>query len=399
MKKLSLSHLDVRDRVVLIRVDFNVPFTENGEIADDTRILAALPSIRFVIENGGKAVLLSHLGRPQKRFDPSLSLSPCASLLTMHLGRVVHFFPDCIGESIKQQICKVQRGEVVLLENLRFHKEEEVPDLEGSFAKDLASLGDVYVNDAFGTMHRKHSSIVPITRFFPFKSAMGFLVEKELKMLSLLTHHPKSPFSVIVGGAKLRTKLGLLHALIPKVQKLFIGGGLAFTFLKALGKEIGDSLVDKDLLSEANGIMKRCREENVAFYLPEDAVIMGEGAIKTVSMDEGIPRGYRGFDIGAKTIESWSAPLLESATVFWNGPMGKCESLQFGAGTLSIAGLLGKMRKAVSIIGGGDSLCAVKKLRVAPLFTHLSTGGGATLAYLEHGTLEGLEALSPIESR
>lgn len=397
MEKLTLKQLNVYHKRVLLRVDFNVPLTKRGTIVDDTRIQSALPSIRSILKDQGKLVILSHLGRPKGEKDLALSLAPCAKRLGELLGQTIHFAPDCIGQEALKRVNLLKPCEAVVLENLRFHPEEETPDPKRAFAGKLAKLGDVYVNDAFGTAHRKHSSITVITHFFPKKCAMGRLMERELSVLSDLMSHPKSPFSLILGGAKLGTKIGLLETLLPKIDALFIGGGMVFTFLKAQGLAIGESICDQALLSKALAIMKSCYHNNLALHLPTDIVIGKKTASRwetdVIEVKEGIPSGWQGMDIGPKTVEQWKSALLDSATLFWNGPMGVCEIPSFAAGTAAIAKTLGGIN-GTSVVGGGDSIAAIKGLKLEGYFTHLSTGGGALLAYLEHGHLPGIDALS-----
>ncbi len=397
MPKCTLNDLDVAGKRTLLRVDFNVPLTPDHQVADATRIRAALPSIQAILNRGGFPILMSHLGRPKGKTSPALSLAPCAKALSLELGRIVHFSPDCIGETALHHVNALPKGEVLLLENLRFYPEEEVPDPDRQFAAALATLGQLYINDAFGTAHRCHSSIVPITRYFPQASAMGLLMEKELSILATLLSSPTPPFSLILGGAKLSTKITLLQALLPKIQELFIGGGMAFTFLKCQNVPIGHSIYDPTQLTQAQAIIDTCRQQNIPIHLPVDVVIEKVDStpqeLRTVTVKEGVPEGWRGMDIGPKTVAQWKPALFASATAFWNGPMGVYEVPAFAAGTISIATLLSQTQ-ATTIVGGGDSVAAIKKLQLEAAFTHLSTGGGAALAYLEHGHLPGIDALS-----
>ena len=398
MGKLTLNQLDVFNKKILLRVDFNVPLKNGKIITDDTRIRAALPSIHSILERQGKLIIISHLGRPKGLRDSSLSLSPCAARLSDLLNCAVSFAPDCIGEKTLDQVNHLEAGKAILLENLRFYPEEEVPDQKRLFAAQLAALGEAYVNDAFGTAHREHSSIVTITQFFKKASAMGLLMEKEVAMLSSLVHHPKPPFSLILGGAKLSTKIGLLKALIPKIDTLFIGGGMAFTFLKAQGFAIGDSICDEKLLPQAQELLDICHQKNLPLLLPSDVVIgqknQGQWSAKIIQIENGIPDGWMGMDIGPNTISKWKNSLIASKTLFWNGPMGVFEISSFAAGTVAVATILNQAN-AITIAGGGDSLAAIKMLKLESNFTLLSTGGGASLAYLEHGHLPGIDALSP----
>ncbi|MEM7175768.1 MAG: phosphoglycerate kinase [Chlamydiota bacterium] len=402
MTKLTLNQLDVHHKKVLLRVDFNVPLESRGVISDDTRIQAALPSIHSILNRHGKLIIMSHLGRPKGQRDPSLSLAPCATRLSELINSAVGFATDCIGQKTLDQVNQLLPGKALVLENLRFHPEEESPSRDNRFAADLAALGEAYVNDAFGTAHRNHSSIVSITQFFKKASAMGLLMEKEINMLSHLVTRPKSPFSLVLGGAKLSTKIGLLKTLLPKIHALFIGGGMAFTFLKAQGIAIGDSICDETLLPQAEKLIAICRREKVLLYLPKDVVIgkktQTQWKTQTVEVKEGIPAGWQGMDIGPKTVSQWKQPLLSSATIFWNGPMGVFEISSFAAGTVAIATILSQADTTV-IAGGGDSLAAIKRLQLDANFTHLSTGGGASLAYLEYGHLPGIDALSTAPSK
>lgn len=395
-EKLSLKDLDVKGKKVLMRVDFNVPL-DKGSITDDTRIKASLPSINYVLDHGGSVILMSHLGRPKGKKNPEFSLAPCAKRLSELLHRNVIMAPDCIGPETEKLAQNLKSGEVLLLENLRFHEAEEHPEKDSSFAKKLAKLGDLYVNDAFGTAHRAHSSTVEITKYFPGKSAMGFLLEKEIRYLGQALLNPKRPFYAIIGGAKISTKIGVLKSLTQIVDALFIGGGMAYTFLKAQNIPIGDSIHEDEFLPQALEILKICHEKGIKFFLPEDYVVANQyssdAKTQIVPKEQGIPPGYQGMDIGPKTIALFTKEIPNAKTILWNGPLGVFEFDQFAKGTESIAKALASS-SATTIVGGGDSIAALNKLGLADKMSHLSTGGGASLEFIEFGTLPGIEALS-----
>lgn len=380
MAKLTLKNLSLKGKRVLMRVDFNVP-VENGRITDDTRIRASLPSIEYILREGASLVLMSHLGKPEAK----LSLAPCAKRLSELLGKPVQMAKDCVGPEVEKMAKALQPGELLLLENLRFHPGEEKPDKDPAFAESLAKLGDVYVNDAFGTAHRAHSSTATICRYFPGKAAMGFLIEKEIEALTPLLENPKRPFYAIIGGAKISSKIGVIQKLLGKVDALFIGGGMAYTFLKAQGIAVGDSPV------EDVAVIRHVPRDKLHF--PIDLVIAKETEVKIVPVKEGIPPGWQGMDIGPETVTEWSKWLPKAATVFWNGPLGVFEKPQFAKGTQKIAELLAGA-KAKTIIGGGDSVAAIEGMGLQKKFSHLSTGGGASLEFLEYGHLPGIDALS-----
>ncbi len=391
----SLQDLDLKDKRVLLRVDFNVPLNDNGQITDPTRIEMALPTIQYILKQNAKLIIMSHMGRPHGKVNPKLSLKPCAEKLSELLGKDVKLAPDSTSEKTKTLAMAMQPGNVLLLENLRFHKEEEHPEEDPSFVEKLKSLGDVYVSDAFGCAHRKHASIYGLPKLFGENAGAGFLMEREISGLSSLTLHPKRPFYAILGGAKLGTKLGVLKALLPKVDGLFIGGGMAFTFLKAQGISIGDSLCDDLLTSEAKSIMQTCQEKAIKFWLPKDFVISSTTTdqIESASIKDGIPDGFQGMDIGQETLADWSEHLKSAATVFWNGPMGVFEVEDFAHGTNQLAQSIANL-DANTIIGGGDSVAAIHKLGLNKFFTHISSGGGAALEFIEFGKLPGTEILS-----
>ncbi len=381
MKKLTLKDLSLKGQRVLMRVDYNVPI-ENGAITDDARIAASLPSIEYVLKQGASLILMSHLGRPKGK-EAALSLAPCAQRLSELLGKPVAMAKNCVGPAVEKEAASLKPGQILMLENLRFHPEEEAAD--PSFAKQLAKLGTCYVNDAFGTAHRAHASTATIASSFPDKAAMGFLMEKEVTALSSLLRQPKRPFYTLLGGAKVSTKIGVIRNLLDRVDALFIGGAMAFTFLKAKGISIGDSPFEDPALIESLSTTK--------LHLPLDLVIGKEGAVQTVSVQEGIPAGWQGMDIGPRTVADWSKQLKGAATIFWNGPLGVFEKPPFDAGTRGIAECLAGMQ-AQTIVGGGDSVAAVQQMGLGGRFTHLSTGGGASLEFLEAGHLPGIDALT-----
>jgi 3-phosphoglycerate kinase len=394
MKKLTIRDVDFADKRVLVRVDFNVPLDEAGTITDDTRIRRSLPTIQHILEKGGKAVLMSHLGRPKGKKVPEMSLKPVALRLGELLGQEVLLAEDCVGKAAESAVGGMDPGSVVLLENLRFHKEET--DNDGEFARQLSTLGDVYVNDAFGTAHRAHASTAGITDHIPVAVA-GFLMEKEIEFLGQAVGDPKRPFFAILGGAKVSGKLEVVQNLLGRVDGLLIGGGMACTFLKARGLEIGDSLVEEDLLDVARETMAEAEKRKVSFLLPVDGVITREieaGTEKRMVSVEEIPAGWRMVDIGPETAKRFSESLGDAGTVVWNGPMGVFEIPDFAAGTEAIARTLAELRGATTIIGGGDSVAAVNRLGLEEKLSHVSTGGGASLEFLEGKTLPGIAALS-----
>lgn len=387
MTKLTLKDLSLAGKRVLMRVDFNVPM-ENGKITDDSRIRASLPSIRYVLDQGASLILMSHLGRPKGK-DLSASLKPCAERLSELLKKRVTMAPDCVGPEVEQLASALQPGQVLLLENLRFHPGEEAPEKDPKFVEGLAKLGDCYINDAFGTAHRAHASTAVIAKYFPGKAAMGFLIEKELEELSPLVKGPKRPFFAIIGGAKISSKIGVIKSLLNSVDGLFIGGAMAFTFLKAKGIEIGASPCEDPKTIQDLPLGK--------IHLPLDLVVAdafsNDANKKIVSANEGIPSGWQGMDIGPKTMAAWSAQLQTGATIFWNGPLGVFEMANFATGTRKIAETLAHSN-AKTIIGGGDSVAAIEQMGLADRFSHLSTGGGASLELIEFGHLPGIDALS-----
>lgn len=395
MAKLTVDKLgDIKGKRVFCRVDFNVPLDEQQNITDDTRIKASLPTIRFLVEKGAKVILASHLGRPKGKVIPEMSLRPVAKRLEELLGQKVKFAPDCVGEEVEKMVAELQPGEVLLLENLRFHIEEEKNDKE--FAKKLANLCDIYVNDAFGTAHRAHASTEGITHFVE-KSAAGFLMKKELEYLGKALSNPERPFVALIGGAKVSTKIGVLENLLTKVDVLLIGGGMTYTFLKAKGLEIGDSLLEPESVELARKIMEKAESlPQVKLMLPVDCLIANKfdetAETKVVPVDS-IPKGWQGVDIGDKTFEIFADELKKAKTIVWNGPVGVFEIDKFAQGTRKIAELLASL-DATTIIGGGDTIAAVAKFGVADKMSHVSTGGGASLEFLEGRELPGIAALS-----
>jgi len=405
MAKLSLSDLnesDLKGKRVFMRVDFNVPLDADRVITSDNRIKAAIPSIKYIIEKGGRLILASHLGRPKGEKKPEFSLDVCAKKLSDLIGKDVKFVNDCVGAEVKSAVDAMKDGGILLLENLRFYKQEEKNDPE--FSKQLAENADIYVNDAFGTAHRAHASTEGMTKFVK-KSAAGFLMEKELKFLGEMLENPKKPFIAILGGAKVSDKIMVIENLLSKVDGLIIGGGMAYTFLKAKGREIGDSLCEKDKINTAKEIMKTALDKNVAIYLPIDHIVAktpksGEDfmtALKSAEYKEvlrdSIDDGWEGVDIGKNTIDKFRNIISKSKTIFWNGPMGVFEVEQFSKGTLEVGKALAESG-AVTVVGGGDSASAIKKLKLSDKMTHVSTGGGASMEFVEGKELPGVAALT-----
>ncbi len=394
MAKKTIQDIDVKGRRVLVRVDFNVPLTPEGTVADDKRITAAMPTIKYLLEQGAKVILCSHLGRPKgTKPEPEFSLRPVAARLGELLpGVQVAFAEDTIGESAKAAISKMQPGEIVLLENVRFHKEETAND--PAFAKELASLADIYVSDAFGTVHRAHASTAGVAAYLP--AVAGFLIGKELSIMGEALENPVRPFVAILGGAKVADKIGVITNLLAKCDSLIIGGGMAYTFLKAKGFEVGTSLLDAENIELAGKLMEQAKAKGVSLLLPVDIVVANEFAAdaqnKVVAADS-IPQDWMGLDIGPKTAELFSQTIRDAKTVIWNGPMGVFEFPAFAKGTAAIAEACAQC-SGTTIIGGGDSASAVKKLGYASKMTHISTGGGASLEFLEGKLLPGVAALN-----
>lgn len=396
MNKVTISDINFRGRKALVRVDFNVPLDDKQQITDDRRIRAALPTLKKIITDGGRVIACSHLGRPKGKHVPEMSLAPVANRLAELLGKPVLFAEDCIGPEASNIVKRLGDGDIVLLENLRFHKEETDNDQE--FARKLASLGDIYVNDAFGSAHRAHASTEGVTRYFN-QSLAGFLMEKELQYLGEALDNPKRPFVAILGGAKISGKIDVIENLLNKVDALLIGGGMVFTFAKAMGYAIGDSLLEEDKVDLAKSIIEKAGDSRATLYFPTDVVIAKEisdqAETKVVPVEK-IPDGYKGLDIGPDTIKLFGEALADAATVVWNGPMGVFEVAAFAAGTVAVARLLAEAtdRGAVTVVGGGDSAAAVSKAGLEDRLSHISTGGGASLEFLEGKVLPGVAALT-----
>ena len=391
MNKKTVRDIDVKGKKVLVRCDFNVPQDENGNITDNRRIVSALDTIKYLLDNNAKIILCSHLGRPKGEFKKEFSLAPIAAELSRLLGKEVKLAKDVIGESAQELVNNMKDGDIVLLENVRFHREETDNDPE--FAKKLASFADVYVNDAFGTAHRAHASTAGVAAYLPAVS--GFLIEKELDFMGEKLNNPERPFMAILGGRKVSDKIGVIESLLEKVDTLMIGGAMAYTFFKAMGYNVGDSICELDKLDLAKELMEKAKQKGVKFMLPVDTRIGKEfkpdTESKVVSYKE-IPDGWEGFDIGDETIKMYIEELKSAKTVVWNGPVGLFEFDKFAIGTNSIAKALGNL-DAITIIGGGDSAAAIEKLGIADKFSHISTGGGASLEFLEGKKLPGIECL------
>jgi len=396
MNKVTVSDINFRGRRVLVRVDFNVPLDERQNITDDRRIRESLPTLRKILGDGGAVIACSHLGRPKKGPDPKYSLRPVARRLQELLGRTVTFAEDCIGPEASNLVGRMKPGDVLLLENLRFHSGEEKNDPE--FARKLASPADIYVNDAFGSAHRSHASTEGVTRYFD-QSVAGFLMEKELRFLGAAVANPNRPFAAILGGAKVSGKIDVIQNLISKVDVLIIGGGMVFTFAKAKGYSIGDSLLEEDRVEMAREIMAKAEASRVKLVFPTDAVVASDispdAKTRVVPINE-IPDGMKGLDIGPDSIKKFSEVLAGARTVLWNGPMGVFECPPFANGTVAIAKLLAKLTDegAITIVGGGDSAAAVAQAGVEDQLSHISTGGGASLEFLEGKVLPGVAALT-----
>ena len=392
MNKKTVKDIDLKGKKVFVRCDFNVPMDENQNITDNTRIKAALPTIKYLLEQNCKIILASHLGRPKGEVKPEYSLKPVAKELSKLLGKEVIMANDVIGEDATTKAENLKEGEILLLENVRFHKEETDNDPE--FAKKLASMAEIFVNDAFGTAHRAHASTTGIADYIPGVS--GFLIEKELKFLGNAVNNPERPFVAILGGAKVSDKIGVIDSLLDKVDTLMIGGGMAYTFFKSMGYNVGNSICELDKLDLAKSLMEKAKAKGVKLMLPVDTKVGKEfkedTESKTVKYTE-IPDGWEGFDIGAETIKMYQDELSKAKTVIWNGPLGLFEFDQFAIGTNAIAEYLGNLENVTTVIGGGDSAAAIEKLGIGDKFTHISTGGGASLEFLEGKKLPGVECL------
>ena len=399
MDKKTIRDIDLAGKRVLVRVDFNVPLDSQQHITDDTRIRAALPTIRYLLDQGAAVILMSHLGRPDGKVVDTLRLAPVAQRLGELLGRPVEMAAESVGPAVEAQARALHPGQVLLLENLRFHKEEEKND--PGFARQLAALGEVYVNDAFGTAHRAHASTEGVTRYLP--GAAGFLMEKEINFLGSALEHPRRPFAAIIGGAKVSDKIAVLERLISMVDTLLIGGGMANTFLKAEGFEIGDSLFEASKLDVARDLIAKARQRGIQFLLPVDVVVAdrfaADATYKVVSHDN-VPESWRILDIGPRTIEAFREALADAQTIVWNGTLGVAEMPAFAKGTNAIIEILAERTRAgaTTIIGGGDSAAAVEEAGASEKMTHVSTGGGASLEFLEGRTLPGVAALQDKES-
>jgi len=393
MNKKTVEDIDVRDKKVLVRCDFNVPQDENGNITDNRRIVAALKTIKYLLENNAKVILCSHLGRPKGEFNMKYTLKPVAQELSKLIGKEVKISKDVVGEDTKKLVAEIKPGEAILLENVRFHAEEEKNDKE--FSKKLAELAEIYVNDAFGTAHRAHATTVGVTEFLP--SVSGYLLKKEIEFLSNILENPERPFVAILGGKKVSDKINVIENLLEKVDTLIVSGGMAYTFLKAQGHEVGTSICEEDKLDLAKGLLKKAEEKNVKLLLPVDIHVAKEFDETSESMyvdSSAIPADFMGLDAGPKTVELYKEVLKNAKTVVWNGPLGVFEMDKFAKATNDIAKVLSELENCITVIGGGDSAAAVEKAGLSDKMTHISTGGGASLELLEGKDLPGLVALN-----
>ncbi len=391
MDKLTINDVELAGKRVLIRVDFNVPLDKDGIIADDTRIKSALPTIRYVLSQGAKVILISHLGRPKGKVVENLRLNPVANRLQELLGENVTKLDDCVGEEVVMAISQMKEGDIILLENLRFHPEEE--SNEPNFARALADLADCFVDDAFGTAHRAHASVEGITKYLP--SVAGLLLMKEIEYFEKALHEPVRPFIGILGGAKVSDKIGVIENLMDKVDGLLIGGGMSYTFLKAMGMEVGNSKVEDEKVEVARELLDKAKAKDLNFLLPKDHLVankIGPDAEKKVTEPD-IPEGWIGVDIGPKTIEDFTKVLAGARTIIWNGPLGIFEVEPFSQGTQKVAQFISRLENVTTIIGGGDTAAAIAKFGLEARMSHISTGGGASLEYLEGKVLPGIAAL------
>jgi len=391
MPKKTIKDIDIRGKRVLIRVDFNVPLDDKKRITDDIRIKESLPTIRYALDQNASIILMSHLGRPKGEFNKDFSLAPVAERLSRILGKDVKMMKDCVGIEIKNAVLGMREKDIMLLENLRFHKEEEKND--ANFAKELASLGDVFINDAFGTCHRAHASTEGVTKYLP--SVAGFLVQKEIEYFERLLKNPEKPFALIFGGAKVSDKISVIENMLPKIDFLLIGGAMAYTFLKSRLKGVGKSKLEEDKIEVAEAIFDKAREKDVGIFLPEDHVVALDISAKTkikISIDY-VPDGWIGLDIGPRTIKKFISVLKDCKTICWNGPLGYFELKPFRKGTAEIAKFIARL-KATTVIGGGDTAAAINELGLGGKMSHISTGGGASLEYLEGIELPGIKALN-----
>lgn len=400
MDRLTVRDISPEGKKVLVRVDFNVPM-KDGVILDDVRIRSAMSTVDYLLKKNAAVILMSHLGRPKGTgFEEEFSLSPVVKVLEGYLGHHVPLAPDCIGELARQAVAQLPLGRVLLLENLRFHRAEEFPEEDPTFAAELSAYGDFYVNDAFGTSHRKHASVYTVPQAFPHRSAAGFLMEKELEFLgSHLLTNPQRPFTAILGGAKVSSKIGIIEALLSKVDNLILAGGMGFTFLKALNKQVGKSLVENSGIELAHRVLALAQQHRVRIVFPIDVKAAREcvpgASWQEVSIEDGIPEDLEGLDIGPKTVELFSEIIQQSKTIFWNGPVGVYEVPPFNQGSLALAHSLAHHSSATTVVGGGDAAAVVALSGYASQISHVSTGGGAALEFIEKGVLPGVEVLSP----
>jgi len=393
LNKLTVKDIDVQGKRILYRVDYNVPLDEQGNITEDTRIVESLPTLQYLLEKGARVVIMAHMGRPKGQVVEKLRLDPVAKRLSELLKQPVKKLDDCIGSEVEATVAKMQNGETVLLENLRFYAQEEKN--EQSFATQLAKLGDIYVSDGFGVCHRAHASTVGVAKLMSIAVA-GFLMEKEIRFLNKVTYNPESPFLAIVGGAKVSSKIGVIHHLLDKVDSLIIGGGMAYTFLKAQGYDVGKSLVEEEKLEVARITLQRAKEKGVEILLPVDTIAVEElkpDAQEEIVDIDNIPSDMMGVDIGPETISIFKDRIMQAKTIVWNGPMGVFEMDNFAVGTHAVADYLSKS-PALKVVGGGDSVAALEKFALADKMDHVSTGGGASLEFLEGRELPGIAILA-----